>query len=230
MHSLRISVGVLVLVLALGAGLSLVAAAPAEKQAPDPTKAAQDITRQLGKTTLKSSYNLYCLMSAGTTKKENHEIDRPSSGAVYDADIYRGYMRLNEDIDAYRNKAKGVIRPKGQAKWFDTNSTKIGRKLQRFLMYPDHLLQRALDEPRRVEWIWVEEELDDDELEETPAAQDDEAPPRKGSTGVVERKGTEGASAEEVLPHLLRIQLSPVVAREFFTEARSSGVWDSASG
>lgn len=226
MHSLRFFVGVLVVVL----GLSRVAAAPAETSVPDPSKAAQEVTRQLGKTTVKSSYNLYCLMSAGTTKKENHEIERPSSGAVYDADIYRGYMRLNEDIDAYRNKAKGVIRPKGQASWFDTNATKIGRKLQRFLIYPDHLLERALDRPRRVEWIRVEEEPDDDELGEAPAAQDDEAPPRKGSTGVAEPRATGGANAEEVLPHLLRIQLSPQVAREFFTEARNSGVWDSGSG
>ena len=83
-----------------------------------------------------------------------------------------------------------------------------------------------------MEWIWVEEEPDplDEELGKAPVAKKEETPPKKGSTGVTKGKGTEGTSSQEVLPHLLRIQLSSDVAREFFMEARLSGVWDSGSG
>lgn len=193
--------------------------AKAEK-APDPKGVIEKATANLAKATAKSSYNVVCNVVGGISKSKDHAVAATSVAANYDGDVFQGFMKMNKDVDAFRTPEKGAIRAKGKDFWQDLLSVKPeGTYLARLFNFPHLVLESALDKPERIEWIWVGDEMEEEEETADESEPTDEP---TGRTGVAPGGKEKSGKSTRGIPHKMRVTLKPDVAVRMFTEAQNS--------
>ena len=198
------------LCLMLGVVTAISAADDAKVKAPDPLKALKKVAKQVAKKTAKSSFGFEVQVEGGISFDEKHSISETTVRKDYSAEILRGVMKVTSH-DAFRNGKAGAI--KDDTVWRNTLATTEGRLFQRLTDFPHKLLKSALDNPKKIEWIWVGDEMEDE-------IGVDEEEEQEGHTTVYKRK-TE-TKIQRGQPHLLRVTMNKNVALEHFTETINS--------
>ena len=210
--------GVLTLCLMFGF-VSLICAEDVVKvKAPNPLKALAKVAKAVKKETLRSSFSMDVNVQGGVSFDAEHSISQITVQKEYAAQVNRGFMQVTS-IDAFRNGKNNTGAIKDDTIWRNTLATTEGKLFQRLTNFPHVLLQSALDNPKKVEWIWVGDEMDEEDVEV------DEEEESEGHTTVVKR--TSENTIKRGQPHLLRVTMNPKVALEHFTETINS---DCASG
>lgn len=189
---------------------------------PDAKKTLASAAIHLTKATEKKSYNVDCRVQGGISHTPDHQLSSTSLATQYTADIFRGLMKLTNDLEAYRTQGKGALRNKATNAWQDALATKEGAQMSRLLGFPDDVLNKALAKADKIEWIWVgDEEVigAEPEAEVTEPAED--AP--EGTTSVNPKDNPVPVAEQVKMPHLARITLNKEVALNFWNETKNSG-------
>ncbi len=223
MRFVKLGLGLSLLSLALIVAPALIAGdTDKPNKVPNPRDALAKATNYLEKATAKSCYNVVCNVQGGISKSKDHAVAAASVGVTYDADVYRGLMKLNGDYDAYKTPEKGAIRKKGKDFWQDLHGVvPEGQFLERLLHFPHTVLGQALEKPEKFEWLWVGDELDVEEESTDEESTESDEPESK--TGVAKGGKKEVADDWKGMPHKMRVTLKPEIALEMFTESQNSG-------
>lgn len=189
---------------------------------PDARKTLANASVHLTKATEKKSYNVNCRVQGGVSHTPDHQLSSTSVATQYTADIFRGLMKLTNDLEAYRTQGKGALRNKATNAWQDVLATKEGAQMSRLLGFPDDVLQKALAKADKIEWVWVgDEEVIGGETEAQPQEPEVDAP--EGSTSVNPKDNPQTTEEQIKMPHLARITLNKEVALNFWNETKNSG-------
>ncbi len=194
------------LAICLGLVCGVVAAADRDVGPPDPLKTLKQTFNKLGK---QKSYNVACQVVGGISKSKTHQVSQVTVAENYQGTLYGRVLHV-PDLMAFMTPQKGAMRnPEKHDLWHHTIALAPGKRLEKLFLFPHAVLAGALDKPKRVEWVWV-----GDEVEEPQTT----AEKRKGSTAVSvvtkARKGT---------PHVIRVAMPEQVSLTQFVQIQNSG-------
>ena len=176
------------------------------------------------------SYKVGVDIEGGLSDRPDHEVTETTVREAYEGEVFGALMHVpNVDskvltgLKAFRvrNTRKGVAYIDGA--WRNILSHKETTLLDRLFAFPEVLLDRALVNGAKAEWVKDEEEEKSaeeagDDAEAKKAAE--EAPkPASGKTAVLKKKPAD----EGPQPHIVRVEVPPKEALTYFTEVQNSG-------
>ena len=181
---------------------------------PSPRTALIKAAKKLSKT---PSYRTSFSLEGGISEQEDHKISKRTVGESYQGEVFvrLGPLMNVPQYKAYRLPKKGVAFIDGA--WRNINSDQKTMRMDRLFKFPELFITRALRHSKTAKW------LDAKPKEKKESTAKKSTKKKKRGSPTVARKGTDPEEVMAEWPKIVRIEVPPKEALQYFIEAQSSG-------